>query len=78
VLRHARARLAIATDLGLHAAMLASSVGRASPAPAAFARVEVLAEPPVSVGTLAVHTTPGLRIEALDLDSLVTLLGRLA
>jgi hypothetical protein len=85
VLRHARARLAageatsaIATDLGLHAATLASWIGRASPAPAAFGRVEVLAEPLATAGALVVHTPQGLRIDGLDLDSLVTLLRRLA
>jgi hypothetical protein len=85
VLRHARARITageaasvIATDLGLHAATLASWIGRASPAPAAFASVDVLAEPPASPGALVVHTPQGLRIDGLDLDSLVTLLRRLA
>jgi len=85
VLRHARARLAageatsaIATDLGLHVATLASWIGRASLAPATFARVAVLAEPPATAGALVVHTPQGLRIDGLDLDSLVTLLQRLA
>ena len=85
VLRHAHARLAageaataIATDLGLHAATLASWLGRTSPPPATFARVEVLAEPPSTAGALVVHTPHGLRIEGLDLDSLATLLRRLA
>jgi hypothetical protein len=54
--------------------MLASWIGRASPAPAAFTRVQVLAEPLATAGALVVHTPQGLRMDGLDLDSLVTLL----
>lgn len=84
VLRHARARLAageaasaIATDLGLHAATLASWLGLKAQAPATFARIEVLAQPAASAAALIVHTPQGLRIEGLDVDGLVALLRRL-